>query len=158
PVVIATPLVAVEFWFDVRSRGRRLVPELCGSIGISSVVAVIVLASGRSASLAVGAWLVLSARALGVIPFVRVQITRLRGINGSPRSSDVAQVAAIAIGVVAVATERQMLAGLLGLLTLAVLQLVWVRRVPLAPKVLGVRQMTLGIALVAVTAVGVLVL
>lgn len=158
PVVIAAPLVGVEFWFDVRSRGRRLVPELCGSIGISSVVAVIVLASGHSASLAAGAWLVLSARAVGAIPFVRVQISRLRGVGGSTRSSDIAQVAAIAIGIVAVVTERQMMAGLLGLLTFAVLQLVWVRRTPLAPKVLGMRQMALGIALVVVTAVGVLLI
>ena len=33
PVVIAGPLVAVEFWFDIRSRGRRLIPELCGAMG-----------------------------------------------------------------------------------------------------------------------------
>lgn len=157
PVVIAMPLVGVEFWFDVRSRGRRLVPELCGSIGISSVVAVIVLASGHSVSLAVGAWLVLSARAVGAIPFVRVQISRLRGTSMNTRSSDAAQAIAIGIGVVAVVTERQMMAGLLGLLTFAVLQLVWVRRTPLAPKVLGLRQMAIGIGLVGLTAVGVLV-
>ena len=32
PVAIALPLFGVEFWYDVRSRGRRLVPELCGAI------------------------------------------------------------------------------------------------------------------------------
>jgi hypothetical protein len=156
PVVIAAPLVGVEFWFDVRSRGRRLVPELCGSVGISSAVAAIVLAGDRNTSLAVGVWLILSARAVGAIPFVRVQIARLRRASINMRSSDTAQVIAIGIGVVAVAVERQMMFGLLGLLTLAVLQLVWVRRTPLAVKVLGLRQMALGIALVAVTAVGVL--
>lgn len=157
PVVIAAPLVGVEFWFDVRSRGRRLVPELCGSVGISSVVSVIVLASGHSVGLAMGAWLVLSARAVGAIPFIRVQIARLRGTSGSTKSSDVAQAVAIAMGVVAVVTERQMLAGLIGLLAVALLQLVWVRRTPTAAKVLGLRQMVLGVGLVAVTAAGVLV-
>lgn len=157
PVVIAASLVGVEFWFDVRSRGRRLVPELCGSVGIASVVAVIVLASGRSASLAVGAWLILSARAVGAIPFVRVQIARLRGTSRSTRSSDAAQTVAVVVGVVAVTTERQVLAGLIGLLVITVLQLVWVRRTPLAPKVLGLRQMALGVGLVVVTAAGVLV-
>lgn len=158
PVLIAAPLVGVEFWFDVRSRGRRLVPELCGSIGISSVVSVIVLAGDRNTSLAVGAWLVLSARAVGAIPFVRVQIARLRGLSGSTRSSDAAQAVAIAVGVVAVVTERKMVAGLLGLLAVAILQLVWVRRTPLAAKVLGLRQMVLGVGLVAVTAAGVLLI
>lgn len=158
PVAIAAPLVGVEFWFDVRSRGRRLVPELCGSVGISSVVAVIVLAGGHSASLAVGAWLILSARAVGTIPFVRVQIGRLRGVSANTKSSDAAQAAAIAIGVVAVVMEHQMMTGLIGLLTVAILQLVWVRKQPLAAKVLGLRQMAIGIALVAVTAVGVLLI
>lgn len=158
PVVIALPLVGVEFWFDIRSRGRRLIPELCGAIGISSVVAVIVLASGNRTSLAVGAWLVLSARAVGSIPFVRVQISRLRRTSMNARSSDAAQTIAIGIGVAAVLTERKMMLGLLGLMTLAVLQLVWVRRTPLVPKVLGMCQMALGIALVAVTAVGVLLI
>jgi len=157
PVAIATPLVGVEFWFDARSHSRRLIPELCGSVGISSVAAVIVLASGNSASLAIGAWLILSARAVGAIPFVRVQIGRLRGTSTNTESSEAAQFAAIAIGVVAVAVDRQMTAGLIGLLAIAILQLVWVRRTPLAAKVLGLRQMTIGIALVAVTAVGVLV-
>lgn len=158
PVVIAAPLVGVEFWFDVRSHGRRLVPELCGSVGISSVVAVIVLAGGHSASLAVGAWLVLSARAVGAIPFVRVQIGRLRHTSMNTRSSDIAQVAAIAIGVVAVVAEYRMMAGLIGLLAVAILQLVWIRQQPLAAKVLGLRQMVLGIGLVAVTAAGVLLI
>lgn len=157
PVVIAAPLVGTEFWFDVRSRGRRLVPELCGSVGIASVAAVIVFGGGHSASLAVGAWLVLSARAVGAIPFVRVQIARLRGVSGSTRSSDAAQAVAIVMGVVAVVMERQMVVGLIGLLVITVLQLVWVRRAPLAAKVLGLRQMALGVGLVLVTAAGVLV-
>ncbi len=158
PVAIAAPLVGVEFWFDVRSRGRRLVPELCGSVGIASVVAVIVLAGGQGAKLAIGAWLVLSARAVGAIPFVRVQIGRLRRTSANTRSSDAAQAVAVALGVVAAVTEHQMFAGLIGLLVVTFLQLVWVRREPLAAKVLGLRQMVLGIALVAVTAVGVLLI
>lgn len=158
PVVVAVPLVGVEFWFDVRSRGRRLVPELCGSIGISSVVAVIVLAGGHSTGLAVATWLILSARAVGAIPFVRTQIARLRGTSAGTTSSDTAQAIAVVLGVVALMVERQMVAGLIGLLALTVLQLLWVRRAPLAPKVLGIRQMVLGFGLVAVTAVGVLVL
>jgi len=30
PVVLAAPLVVVELWFDMRSRSRRVIPELCG--------------------------------------------------------------------------------------------------------------------------------
>ena len=83
PVAIAGPLVVVEMWFDMRSRGRRLVPELCGSIGIASVAAAIAIAGGETGRLAVGLWLVIAARAVASIPFVRVQIDRLRHGSGS---------------------------------------------------------------------------
>jgi len=155
PLAIAAPLVAVELWFDVRSRGRRLVPELCGAVGIAGVVAAIVLAGGRSGALAAALWLVLAGRSVGAIPFVRVQIVRLRRGSGSVRGCDLAQAAAIVLGVVAVVADSRAAAGLGGLVVLAVLQLVWVRRPPTVAKVLGLRQMALGFALVAATAVGV---
>ena len=156
PAMVAAPLVAIESWFDVRSRGRRLVPELCGSIGIASVVAVIVVASGDSATLAAGAWLVLAARAVGAIPFVRAQIVRLRRGTTTTRVSDGAQGVAVLIGVVAVLVDDRMLAGLCGVVVLATLQTFWLRRPPVAAKVLGVRQMLLGLGLVAATAIGAL--
>ena len=90
PVAVAGPLVAIELWFDVRSRGRRLVPELCGAIGIAAVSAAIAIAGGRSGALAVGLWLVLAARSIGAIPFVRVQIGRLRRGHGPVWHSDLA--------------------------------------------------------------------
>ncbi len=155
PVAVAAPLVAVELWFDVRSRGRRLLPELCGSAGIACVAAAIVLAGGRSAALAVAAWLVLTGRSVGAIPFVRVQIVRLRRGAGAVRGSDIAQVCALALGAAAVVLDRRLVGGLGGLVVLAALQVAWVRRPPTAAKVLGLRQMALGISLVLVTAVGV---
>jgi YwiC-like protein len=156
PVAVAAPLVALELWFEVRSRGRRLVPELCGSIGIASVAAMIVLAAGRSTALAAGVWLVLAARSVGAIPFVRVQIARLRRGVANTRPSDAVQAVALAIGTAAVVVDQRMVGGLAGLVVLAGLQVVWVRRPPIAAKALGLRQMMLGVGLVAMTAVGVL--
>ena len=156
PAALALPLVAVEMWFDIRSRGRRLVPELCGAIGIAAVVAVIVLASGRDFRLAIGSWLVLSARAVGAIPFVRVQIMRLRRGHGDVWHSDLAQACSLGIGIVAILVDTRLAAGCVGVAVLALLQTLWVRRPPIAAKQLGLRQMALGIGLVAVTAAGVL--
>jgi hypothetical protein len=156
PAALAAPLVGVELWFDVRSRGRHLVPELCGSIGIASVAAVIVVASGEAGSIAAGVWLVLAGRAVGAIPFVRTQIMRLRRGETSRRPSDLAQVAAVLVGVAAALVDDRLLAGLSGLVALACLQTVWVRRPPVAAKILGLRQMALGLGLVGVTAIGVL--
>jgi len=52
PFVVALPLFAVELWFDARSRSRRLVPELCGAVGISAAAAAIALAGGEGYALA----------------------------------------------------------------------------------------------------------
>jgi hypothetical protein len=157
PVVIAAPLVAVELWFDVRSRGRRLVPELCGAIGISGVVAAIALAAGRSGWLAASLWLILTARAIGSIPFVRVQIVRLRRGEGPVWSSDVAQVASVVVGLAAIAVDNRAVAGAVGVAVLAALQAGWTRRPPQPARRLGLRQMAAGLGLVAATALGVLV-
>ncbi|MEO8265439.1 MAG: YwiC-like family protein [Ilumatobacteraceae bacterium] len=156
PVVVAGPLVAIELSYDIRSRGRRLLPELCGAIGIGAVAASIVLAAHRSSGLAIGVWLVLAARAVGAIPFVRVQIMRLRRGQGPVRQSDMAQVFAVAIATLAAFADGRLLPGLVGVVVLAVTQAVWVRRAPIPAKRVGLRQMVLGLALVAVTAVGVL--
>jgi len=156
PVLLAGPLIAIEFSFDVRSRGRRLVPELCGAIGISAVAASIVIAAGQGGGLAAGVWLVLAARAVGAIPFVRVQIVRLRRGHGPVWQSDLAQAVSLAVAAGAVVADQRLLVGALGVVVLAGAQCVWVRRPPMPAKQIGLRQMGMGLALVAVTAAGVL--
>ena len=155
-VGIALPLFAVELWYDVRSRGRRLVPELCGAVGMGAVAAAIIVAGNGSARLAAAVWLVLAARSIAAIPFIRTQIGRLRRGAVSIRSSDLSQLLAIVIAAVAVAVERGLFLGSIGVVVIVALQLIWVRQSPVPPaKVLGLRQMALGFALVAVTALGV---
>lgn len=156
PVLVAGPLVAIELSFDIRSRGRRLVPELCGSVGISAVAASIALAAGHSMDLAIGLWLVLAARAISAIPFVRVQIFRLRRGQGPVWQSDLAQVVVLVIAAVAVVVDRRLVAGAVGVLLLTLAQSVWVRLAPIPAKRVGMRQMFIGFALVAMTATGVL--
>lgn len=155
PVLVAAPLIAIEFSFDIRSRGRRLIPELCGATGICAVAAAIVLAGGLDGRLAAGVWIVLAARSIGAIPFVRVRIGQLRHGHAAVWQSDLAQALAAGAAVVAVVVERQMLLGAAGVVALAVAQVVWVRCRAMPAKQLGIRQMVLGLVLVLVTAAGV---
>jgi hypothetical protein len=155
PVGLAAPLVVIEMWFDMRSRGRRLVPELCGAIGIGSAAAAIAVAGGEAGRLAAAMWLVIVARAVASIPFVRVQIDRLRHGSGPTTLAAGAQAAGVAVAVIAVVVETALLAGAVAIAALAVLQLLWLRSAPVPAKILGVRQLLLGLAIVAVTAGGV---
>jgi hypothetical protein len=155
PAVLAGPLVAIQLSFDIRSRSRRLLPELCGALGVTAASASIVLAAGGNAGLAGGVWLVLAARALGAIPFVRVQIMRLHRGQVPVWQSDLAQVFGIAVATAAMFADRRLLLGLVGVVVLAVLQIVWVRRPPMPAKSVGMRQMSMGLTLATITALGV---
>jgi YwiC-like protein len=156
PGIAALPLLAVEGWFDVRSRGRRLVPELAGAIGVCSVAAMVVLAGGGDGRLAAGVWLVLAARAATSIPHVRAQIARLHRRASQARAATAGDLAAVALAAVAVALDHSLAAGAAAVLVIIALQrLAGSRPVP-RPVVLGMRQMAMGCAVVIVTAIGVL--
>lgn len=154
PVVVAAPLVGVELWFDTRSRSRRLVPELAGAIGVSAVVAMIVLAGGHASAEAAGAWLVLSARVATAVPHVRAQILRLHGRPAPASTVLAADVACVVAAAAAVAVEPTMVAGAVAVLGVVVFERVTDRRV-VPPKVIGIRQTVLGLLVVVVTAAGV---
>ena len=153
PLAIAAPLVAVELWFDMHSRGRRLLPELAGAIGIGSVASAIALADGFADPSAWGLWLVVAARVVATIPFVRTQILRGHGRAARLWHSDVAQ------GIAVVAATGGALASwlppaaavVIGLL--AVFNVVAARFPPRPAMILGVQQTFVGIALVVTTAI-----
>jgi hypothetical protein len=155
PVALAVPPAGVELWFDMRSRGRRLVPELSGAVGMAATSAAIIVAGGGGARLAVAAWLILSARSVASIPFARAQVDRLHHGERPTTVSDRAQLAAVGLAAVAAAVEPSVVVGVVALVVVAALQLVWVRRPPVPARVLGIRQAAVGLSLIVATALGV---
>lgn len=155
PLVIAAPLVAIELWYDVRSRSRRLVPELAGSVGVAAVAAAIALAGGSEGLVAVGLWCVAGARAVAAIPFVRVQLRRMKGQPHTLLSSDGAQLVAATAGVVGYALGAVPLTGMAALVALATVHAVQVRLPPPVVAALGAQQVVLGLSVVLATALGV---
>ena len=97
PLAAAVPLVAVEMWFDMRSRSRQLAPELCGAIGIASVASAIARAGGASWAVSLGLWAVLAARSITALPFVRAQVLGLKGRQVQTTGVAVAGAVAIAL-------------------------------------------------------------
>lgn len=152
PLLAAAPLVAIELWFDMRSRSRRLLPELAGTVGIASVAAAIALADGAEADLAVGLWVVVAARAAAAIPYARTQVFRGRGRPHRRWHSDLAQVVALAGVALAWAAGAAPFASLAAMAVIAVVNVAAVRAAPRPAKVIGVQQMVFGLAVVVVTA------
>lgn len=155
PLAVAAPLVAIEFWYDVRSRSRRLVPEIAGSIAVASVASAIALAGGEPAALAIALWVVLAARIVTSIPHVRSQIARLHGRRPDVRPTRFGDAGACGLAIVAVTVEPSVAAGALAVVAVVVLQFVRRHRALAPIKVIGVLQMLLGLAIVLATAIGV---
>lgn len=154
PAAIAAPLVATELWFDTRSRSRRLVPELAGTYGICSVAAMILLATGHPPAEAIAAWLILAGRATTAIPHVRAQIARLHQRSWSSRELIVADFAAIAVAIAAVAIDPAVAPGAVAVAGVVAIQRI-TARTPVPAKVIGIRQTILGLAVVAATVAGI---
>lgn len=154
PAVAAAPLVAVELWFDMRSRSRRLVPELTGAAGMGAVATMIALAGGAAPRLALALWLVLAARVISSIPFVRSQIQR---VHGDARGGHgwVPDVVALTVVAVAVAVAPAVLGGAAALVLLVAAQRIADRRPVPRVALVGVQQLVAGVGVVVLTAVGV---
>lgn len=153
PLAVAVPLVVLELWFDMRSRSRRLVPELAGTVAIGSVAAAIALADGAAARPALGLWLVMAARAVAAIPYVRLQLARGHGRAVRPSTSDLAQVLAVGVAVVALVADAIAVAPVLVMAAVGVMNSVAVRLRPRPAVAIGVEQMIVGLVVVVVTAV-----
>lgn len=156
PLAAAVPLVGVELWFDMRSRSRRLVPELAGTIGIGSIVAAIALAGGEATGLAVGLWVVVSARAAAAIPYARTMVFRAHGRPVTRWHSDVAQGLAVVAVTAAWLSGTIPFAPVVAVVAVAVFNVAAVRGPVRRAVVVGLQQMTFGIAVIVVTAIAVL--
>lgn len=148
PLLMAVPLVAIEFWYDIRSRSRRLVPELAGTVGIGSVAAAVALIGGAPAPLAAGLWLVIAARSVSAVIFVRVQLRRAKQQPYKQTAADGGQALAV------LAVTAGAIAGLVpwvgwgSIVVLAIVHSWLVRRPPPATAVIGAQQVVLGLFVV----------
>lgn len=157
PLVVILPLVTVELWFDMRSRGRRLVPELAGAIGIAGMAAAIVLAGGAATSIAAICWILLAARAATSIVFVRDRVAGLHGRAHRPWLVLTGDIAAIVLAVTAIAIDRSAILGAAAVVGLVLVQNLLAHRPTPRAVVLGVTQTVLGLTVVFAIAVGILV-
>jgi hypothetical protein len=154
PLAALSPLLGIGLWFDMRSRSRRLAPELAGAIGITGFAATIALAGGTTYAVAAACSILLSSRAVTSIVTIRDRVGVLHGRIHRRRPVALADVSALALALTAVALEPNAAAGAAGVGVLVITQhLLALRPVPRA-TVLGLTQTALGVALVCVAASG----
>lgn len=160
PPLAAVPFVAIEASYEVRSRGRRLVPELAGAVAVSAITPAILGLGGGSARVGVAAGLLIVARAVASIPWVRDQVMALRGRSTDEAGRYRAAQWALVIAVAAVTISPATWLGAVWVAAIVALQRSWQRSFatvdpPITAKVIGMRQMALGLMVVAATALSV---
>ncbi len=156
PLAAAVPLIGLELWYDMHSRSRRLVAELAGSLGASSMAAAIALAGGAATAVAAGLWCVAGARAVAAIPFIRRQVRRLKGQPHSRLATDIAQGVAVAAVVVAAVVEAAPVAAVVVVVLMALVHMALAYLPPPPVPVLGAEQVVIGLTVVVTTALGAL--
>ena len=156
PFLALSPLLAVYAVYDLSNRARRLLPELAAPMGLAASAPAIATAGGLPIAEAWALWLILQARAVPSILYVRARLRLERGTGIDRRPALVAH----AMALVAVLTLWA--AGLSPALTVAVLALLlWRaalglsdRRRPAKAKQVGFSELAYGTGYVLATALG----
>lgn len=156
PLIPASLLIGVELWYDSRSRSRRLLPELVGTIGVGAIATAIALAGGMATAVAYGLWLVVACRNVAAVFFVRVQLRRAKDQPYRRRESDLAQVGCVVAVTVGVWAGAVTWAAAAAIAVLAGIHLVLMRRPTPRTAVLGAQQVVFGLTIVLVTGLSVL--
>jgi YwiC-like protein len=148
PFAAVAPLAMVTLVFDARNRSRSLLPEICGSIAMSSTAAAIPLAGGKSLAAAFAVMALLIARGLPAILYVRTLLKRAHGQAAS--SAPAAAAHAIAVAAAYVIASYLAAAAAVALLIRAA----WGLTHPVPPaRALGWREMAWGSASVIAFAI-----
>lgn len=156
PLLIALPLFALQAYWDGTGQSRELLTELSGPATLAVIAASITLAGGWSPLQAVALWVLIVARALPSILYVRARLRRGRGqpfnrysVNGAHSGALLLAFPLLDAGLIPITA---LLALLLLLLRATYGLLIAEPRVP--AKVIGMQEVIFGAAFVVLTAVG----
>ena len=155
PLIGTSPFFVIELSFDIRSRGRRLIPELSGALGMGAVATSIALSGNESIHVALGLWVVLGARAIASVPFARTQVRRMKNQPDSRLVADILQPVAIIVALTGWTLNWTPWLGVLAIFLLALWNLVEIRRPVHSAKRVGLLQSAAGLIVVVMTAIGV---
>jgi YwiC-like protein len=98
PLLLAAPIALVQLFNDSIGHSRALIAELAGSISMGAVATSIAISGGWPSAVAFGLWVILAARNVPTILYLRARLRILHCKPASPRVVIVAHLLAILIG------------------------------------------------------------
>jgi hypothetical protein len=155
-LILAVPFALAQLWYEARNRGKELLPELSGAIALLTVAPAITLAEGWELPQSLTLWIVLAARAIGSIIYVRARLRLIRGENINPSPTIVTHVTGlIVIGLLVVLRLTPWHAALMMLVLLARAAYGLTRaNQRVRAQVIGFQELGFGLLYVIVIAIG----
>jgi hypothetical protein len=95
PLLFAMPIAIGQLFYDALGRSRALPAELAGSISIGAVATAIAIGGGWPGPVAFGLWIILAARNVPTILYLRARLRILHRKPASPRLVIIVHVLAI---------------------------------------------------------------
>jgi len=156
PLLLALPAAMVQLSYDAMGRSRALMAELAGSISIGAVAAAIAIAGGWPRPAGLGLWVILAARTVPTILYLRARLRLLHRKPASPRVVIIVHLLAI---LMVLGLAR---AGVVPLLTVAALVILFLRAMigfsksgkRVTAKKLGLRELGFGAVTVLAVVLG----
>jgi hypothetical protein len=156
PLAAAVPFGLVQLAYDLGRKGRQLLPELLGGVALGSVAAAELRAAGWPLGASLAAWLLLAARTVSAVLYVRARLRGDRGVAPNRAAALLSHAAALALGLALAAAGLAPWLVVLGftlLLARAAHGLSPLHR-PTRPRVLGFQEMAHGFGFVLILAMG----
>jgi len=154
-LALAAPLGLVQLRFDLRNRGRDLVPEMLGAVALSASTPIVALVGGAPVAVAFAAGGLIAVRAFSAILYVRARLRRARGLPSDRKPALLSHALALAA---AGALTWSQLGPWLGVVAFALLAARALHGLglapPVRPQVVGVQEVVWGVCTVVLLAVG----
>lgn len=156
PVLPALPFGLIFFLYDTQNRSRSWQAELAGPVAFAATATSIALAGGWAAAPALALWVVLVARAVPSVLYVRARLRLDRGKPQHPALVLSTHLAALAVigGLVWLELLPLLTLGVFGLLLARAIGGLSRYRRPVPVKVIGLTELGWGLLTVLVVALG----
>lgn len=156
PLVLAVACALIQLRYDAVGRGRELVPELAGALALLTTASMIALAGGWLLPNALALWIILAARTIVSILYVRARLRLERGapIRIPPVLAAHSLALALLVGLVLAGLAPWLSAGVMTVLLARAAYGLSPYRRPARPRAIGFQEMGFGVLNVIAAALG----
>ncbi len=156
PLLAAAPLGLVQLAYDARNRGREVLPEIVGAIAPGALAAALALEGSWTWQRALPLWLLLAAKSVASVVYVRARLRLDRGGRPDRRPAWGLHFAALALSLGLAGASHSPWLGAVAFVVLTSRALFGLSRLhrPVRPQVVGFQEVGFGLATVVLLALG----